>query len=123
MACRIDPEYGVDTRASLLLTFNGERYATLQTGFDAVGGPSAVLLGEKGTITIPQPYHPGEESHFVVHTSEGEETVAFDTGLRPFAPAIEQFHDCVLDGAQPLVTADNAIGTLRIIEAVLGADA
>jgi predicted dehydrogenase len=32
---------------------------------------------------------------------------------------IEQFHDCLLDDAEPLVTVANAIGTLRIIEAVL----
>lgn len=118
-ACRIDPGYGVDTRASILLTFGGDRYATLQVGFDTMGGMDAVLFGDKGYIEIPQPYHPKEQSQFVVHTAEGEQTITFDTGLLPFAPAIEQFHDCLLDGAEPLVTAANAIGTLRIIEAVL----
>jgi predicted dehydrogenase len=118
-ACRSDPEYGVDTRASILLTFGEKRYATLQAGFDAMGGQGAVLFGDKGYIEIPQPYHPGEQSQFVVHAAEGEQTITFDTGLLPFTPAIEQFHDCLLDGAQPLVTAANAIGTQRIIEAVL----
>ena len=117
--CRIDPDYGVDTRAGILLNFGDDRCATLQAGFDAVGGAGAVLFGDKGYIEVPQPYHPGEHSHFVVHTAEGEETVSFDTGVLPFTPAVEHFHDCILDGAEPIVTAVNAIGTLHIIEAVL----
>ncbi|NJN82423.1 MAG: hypothetical protein HC802_09205, partial [Caldilineaceae bacterium] len=46
-------------------------------------------------------------------------TYEFNTGLRPFTPAIEQFHDCLLNGAKPLVSADNALGTVRVIEAAL----
>ena len=45
--------------------------------------------------------------------------VSFDNGVAPFTPAIEHFHDCVLDGAEPLLTAANAVGTLRVIESVL----
>ena len=118
-ACRIDPGYGVDTRASVLLNFSDHGYATVQCGFDAMSGAGAVLFGERGYIEVPQPYHPKEHSHFMVHTSKGEETVSFDTDLPPFTPAIDHFHDCILDGAKPIVRSDNAIGTLRIIQAVL----
>jgi xylose dehydrogenase (NAD/NADP) len=116
--CRIDPDYGVDTRASILLTFSDDRYATVQAGFDTMGS-GAALFGEQGYIDIPQPYSPKEHSHFVVHTADDEQTITVDTGLLHFTPAIEQFHDCVLDGVEPRVPAANAIGTLRIIEAVL----
>jgi len=118
-SCYIDPEYHVDTRAALLLTFSGNRLATLQTGLDAMGGPGATLFGETGHIEIPQPYHPKAQSHFVVHTADGAETFSFDTGRLPFAPALDHFHDCILDGAEPLVPPTNALGTLRIIEAAL----
>ena len=120
-AARIDPDYGVDSRVGMLLTFSNNRLATLQTGVDAAGGPGAILFGDKGYIEIPQPYHPREQSHFVVHTSDGAETFTFENGVAPFTPAIEQFHDCLLDGAAPLVPASNAIGTLRVIEAVFEA--
>lgn len=33
--------------------------------------------------------------------------------------AIEHFHECVLDGAEPIATAAHAAGTLRIIEEAL----
>lgn len=118
-ATHIEPDYGVDSRVGAILTFPGERFATVQTGLDAQGGPGATLFGSKGRIEIPQPYHPKEKSEFTVHTADGAETFEFDNGVVPFTPAVEQFHDCLLDGADPLVPAQNAIGTLRVIEAVL----
>ena len=115
----IDPEYGVDTRATLILEFSGDRTASIQGGFDAYGGQGAVLFGREAAIEIPRPYHPQDQSSFVIRSGESEEVVSFDNGVAPFTPAIEHFHDCVLDGAEPLLTAANAVGTLRIIESVL----
>jgi xylose dehydrogenase (NAD/NADP) len=117
-ACRIDPEYGVDTRASMVLTFSGDRHAALQAGFDAPGGQRAVIHGETGYIAVPQPCHPTEQDGFVVCRGDQEEAVVVEAGVRPFAPAIEHFHDCLLDGVEPIATAANAAGTLRVIEAV-----
>lgn len=118
-ACSIDPDYGVDTRASIILTFAGDRHASLQQGFDAPGGQRAVIHGSEGFIEVPQPCHPHAEDHFVVHRDGKQERVEVNAGVRPFAPAIEHFHDCVLDDAAPIATGANAAGTLRIIEAVL----
>jgi D-xylose 1-dehydrogenase (NADP+, D-xylono-1,5-lactone-forming) len=117
-ACRMDPEYGVDTRSSIVLTFSGDRHAALQSGFDAPGGQRAVIHGEKGYIAVPQPCHPKEQDGFVVCRGSQEESVFVEAGVRPFAPAIEHFHDCILDGTAPLATGANAVGTLRVIEAV-----
>jgi len=117
-ACRLDPEYGVDTRSSMVLTFSGDRHAALQSGFDAPGGQRAVIHGETGYIAVPQPCHPKEQDGFVIVRGDREEAVTVEAGVRTFTPAIEHFHDCVLDGVEPLVTATNAVGTLRVIEAV-----
>ncbi|MDA0334943.1 MAG: Gfo/Idh/MocA family oxidoreductase [bacterium] len=117
-ACRMDPNYGVDTRSSMVLTFSGDRHAALQSGFDAPGGQRAVIHGESGYIAVPQPCHPKEQDGFVVCRGTQEESVLVEAGVPPFAPAIEHFHDCVLDGVEPIATAANAIGTLRVIEAI-----
>jgi predicted dehydrogenase len=121
--CFIDPELKIDLRTSLILSFNEHRTATIQTGFDARGGPGALLFGEKGHIEVPQPFHPKEQSQFTVHNSDGSETFTFDTGLKTFTPAIEQFHACVLDGASPLSPPEFALGTLRVIQAALESSA
>ena len=117
-ACRTDRDYGVDTRSSMILTFSGDRHAALQSGFDAPGGQRATIHGETGYIAVPQPCHPNEKDGFVVCRGEREEAVVVEAGVRPFAPAIEHFHECLLDGVEPIATAANAVGTLRVIEAV-----
>ena len=115
--CYIHPKYGVDTRDALILSFPGERTAALLASFHSDGGPGAILFGENGHIEAPHPYHPPAQSRFVVHSGNQTETHTFDTGVLPFAPAIEHFHDCILDGVEPISTAENAAGTLAVINA------
>ena len=87
----IDPEYGVDTRATLILEFPEDRTASIQGGFDAYGGQGAVLFGREAAIEIPRPYHPQAQSSFVIRSGETEEVVSFDNGVAPFTPALEHF--------------------------------
>jgi predicted dehydrogenase len=118
-ACSIDADYGVDTRASMVLTFAGDRHATLASGFDAPGGQLAAIHGSDGWIEVPQPCHPKEEDSFVIHHASGDtETVTVRAGVPTFTPAVEHFHDCVLDGVTPIADATRAVGNLRVIEAV-----
>ena len=117
-ACFIDPEYGVDTRASAVVEFCDGRYATIQCSFDGQGGQGAAIFGEKGHITIPQPYHPRKGSHLLVKSPEGEERYPFGDGRHPFTPAIEHFHDVLLDGTPLAVPATNALGTMAVVEAI-----
>lgn len=117
-AVRMDPEYGVDTLAAMVLTFSGDRFASLQAGFEASGGQRASIHGTRGYIDVPQPCHPKEQDSFTIHAGGKEEVLAVDAGVRTFAPAIEHFQDCILDGVEPLATAASAAGTLRVIEAV-----
>ena len=115
--CYIHPKFDVDTRDALILNFSDDRQASLMASFHNTGGQGALIFGEDGFIEVPNPYHPPEQSRFIVHRSDGTETYEFNTGVRPFAPAIEHFHDVILDGVEPIVTADNAAGTLAAINA------
>jgi len=113
----IDPQYGVDTRVCAVLEFSGGRCATVQNTIDGPGGQGAAIYGEKGHISIPQPYHP-RGSHLLVQTPDGEERYPFDDDRHPFTPAIEHFHDVLLDDEQLAVPATNALGTLAVVEAI-----
>ena len=117
-SCLIDPEVEVDTRVSAVLEFSGGRQAIIQVSIDGPGGPGATIYGEKGSITVPQPYHPRKGAYLLVKTSDGEERIPFDDGRHPFTPAIEHFHEVLLDGKQLAVPATNALGTLAIVEAI-----
>ncbi len=113
----IHPKYQVDTRDSLLLSYSEDRQAFLSCSFHSVGGQSAILFGEEGHIEIANPYHPRPQTHFTVYAGDTVERYDFNTGVLPFAPAIEHFQDCLLDGVEPIITAENAAGTAAIINA------
>ncbi len=113
----IHPRFDVDTRDALVVSFPDGGQAGLLTSFHSDGGPGALLFGENGYIEVPQPYHPPAQSRFVVHSGSQTETHEFNTGVRPFTPAIEHFHDVILDGVEPIATAEYAAGTLAIINA------
>jgi len=80
-------------------------------------GPWANVSGDRRRVQIPQPFYPWEESHISIIEKGGERTLTFSTGMGVLTPAREHFHDCILDRPMPWHTAENALGTLRVIVA------
>ena len=113
----LDQERGVDRHLGLLLAFPGGVVATLYGGFDGLTSPGAHLIGGGGSLHLEQPTHPYEESAYTLATPAATERVELHNGVRAFTPALEHFHDCVLDGSAPLLDARDAILTLRVMEA------
>jgi xylose dehydrogenase (NAD/NADP) len=115
--CYFHPRFEVDTRDALTVSFPDDGQAALLTSLHSQGGQCASLFGEDGYIEVPQPYHPSGQSRFVVHSGNQTETHEFNMGVPLFTPALEHFHDVILDGVEPIATAENAAGTLAIISA------
>ncbi len=113
-----DEVYGVDTQVGAILRMGGDRLAIIEASFDTMGGAKVTLRGSEGSIEIEQPFHPPEGSSIRIVRGNQEETVSFETGLQSFVPAIDHFHDCILDGVEPISTAQNALGTIRVMEAI-----
>jgi len=109
----IDPDHGVDTRVSAIVKFSGNRHEIIQQSIDAPGDPGAAIYGEKGSIQIPQPYHPRSGAHLI-----GEDRFPFEDDRHPFTPAVEHFHEVLLDGKSLAVPATQAAGTLAIVDAI-----
>ena len=110
-------EDGVDSRIGLLLEFPDTVVATLFGAFDAAPVRGAHLAGSGGSLHIEQPTHPYEESAYTLTTPQATERVTLNNGVRAFTPALDHFHDCVLDGAAPMLANTDAIATLRIMAA------
>ena len=115
--CYIHPKYGVDTRRRADPELPRRAHRGLAGQLPQRRGQGAILFGEQGHIEVAQPDHPREHSRFVVHSGTQTETHDFNTGVRTFTPAIEHFHDCILDSVEPIITAEYAAGTLAVINA------
>ena len=115
---RFDERSGVDVAVSLILEFPGDLTATLYCGFRGRGGAHARIIGERGRLVVPAPYHPGPESRFEVVPASGEgRAEETRTGTPPFQPAIDFFQRCMRGQETPAYMADHAEGTLRVVEA------
>ncbi len=108
---------GVDSRIGLLLEFPDAVVATLFGTFDAMPVRGAQLAGSGGSLHIEQPTHPYEESAYTLTTPQATERATLNNGVRAFTPSLDHFHDCLLDGAAPLLPNTDAIATARVMGA------
>jgi predicted dehydrogenase len=116
-----DPERGVDTQLVGMLHFSGGRAGTLSCGFDMPGTVATRVVGTEGEIVVSQPYHPrGQEATVALRRlGQAEEVYRDARDEPPFLAAVEHFHDCLLDGRPPRLTARDAIGNMAAIDALL----
>lgn len=114
------PTQRVDTHLSGMLHFSGERAGTFSCSFDSNTSLLTRIVGTDGEIVVTQPYHPrGGEATVTLRRSGRPEEVCHDARDEPaFLAAVEHFHDCVLAGAHPILTARDGIGNMAAIDAV-----
>ena len=116
-AVRYDDRFGVDGAASLLLELPDGVQAVAMGGFDDHRHRGVTITGSAGTIHVPEPYHPPEESTIHLTCGDRREVITLDNGGPAFAPAIAHFQDRLAAPGEEPLTADFAAGTLRVIEA------
>lgn len=116
-AVRYDDRFHVDGAASLLLEMPGGVQAVAMGGFDDHRHRGITITGSAGSIHVPEPYHPPEESTIRLTCGDRREVITLNNGGPAFAPAIAHFQDRLAapEGEPP--TADFAAGTLCVIEA------
>ncbi|MDE0446887.1 MAG: Gfo/Idh/MocA family oxidoreductase [Spirochaetaceae bacterium] len=108
---------GVDSHIGLLLEFPDAVVATLFGTFDAMPVRGAQLAGSGGSLHIEQPTHPYEESAYTLTTPQATERATLNNGVRAFTPSLDHFHDCLFDGAAPMLPNTDAIATARVMGA------
>ena len=114
----IHPQYGVDTHATILLSFPQSISATLHCGFDGFSKPTAQIFGTKGYIEIEQPTHPYDESTYTIATKSETKKITMKNKTWAFVPALDHFNECILTGASPILSASDALRTIRVMDAV-----
>lgn len=115
-----DAQQGVDTHLVGMLHFSGERAGTFSCSFDSNSTLLTRIVGTAGEIVVTQPYHPrGPEATATLRRSGQPEQIERDAKDEPpFLAAVEHFHDCVLDGTRPILTARDGIANMAVIDAV-----
>ncbi|MFO7779680.1 MAG: Gfo/Idh/MocA family oxidoreductase [Nitriliruptoraceae bacterium] len=123
---RRDPDLGIDTLASAVLTFPGGGQATFTCSTRAEPEQRVSIVGSRGRIEIEIPFNipPDRETRILV-TAGGAPPVAPDTRTLTFPPEdvyttqARLFAQSLLERGRAPVPVDDAIANMRIVEAVL----
>jgi predicted dehydrogenase len=122
-----DPASGVDILTSALLRFPGG-IATFTCATQAEPDQRVSIYGTAGRIEIEIPFNiPPDLPTRVFVTAGGDPPVAPDTEILEFAPAdpygveADRFAEAVLDGVPAMVSGEDSVANLRVIERLFAA--
>ncbi len=111
-------ESGVDELVGGVLRFDGGRVAVIDCGLRISRRQEYEVVGTQGRLTVPAAFLPGTadaEIHLVRGTESSVLTVP---GVDEYQCMVEQFGDAVLSDSPPGLSPDDAVGTVRVIEAL-----
>ncbi|MFN2203793.1 MAG: Gfo/Idh/MocA family protein [Caldilineaceae bacterium] len=108
-AQQIVGESGVDVAMRSQLRFNNGAVAQLSSGLRSPFREGAHIVGEFGSLVIPQPWKPGEtgsDSVMIFSTHDGRSEEIETPAISPYLCEVQAMEACILDGAEPVVSLE-----------------
>jgi xylose dehydrogenase (NAD/NADP) len=112
-------QHGVDVALSGVLTFADGRTGSFDCGFTAPLRQWLEIVGSEGTVRVPEMWVPGDRAKFEVSDSEGDpKALVAVEGEDQIAHMIRRFGEAVREGREPSPSPDEAVKTLRVLDAL-----
>jgi predicted dehydrogenase len=114
-------EQGVDMEALVRLVFTPERTAQIFSSF-TTNGSYATIIGERGSLQIPQPFATTKGTWEFYYTPEDQRTAECVQVTAPQTGhwlEIEDFSRAILDNRPPYLALEESIGNVTILEDVV----
>jgi xylose dehydrogenase (NAD/NADP) len=113
------PEFGVEVSLAAVLGFEGGRTAIFDCGFRAPGQGTYTAVGTRGQIEVPNAFVPAATDVTIRVTSGAELREEQIRGVDQFQLEAEEFADALLANRPLRIPAEDALGTLRTVAALL----
>jgi len=112
-------ERGVDVRLAGALCFAEERMALVDCGLRTPYRQECEIVGADGSITLPRPFQPEEDpAVLLVRRRRGEQEERIEVpGTNQYVRMIDHFA-AIVRGAPPRYPAQDAVATMRILDAL-----
>jgi predicted dehydrogenase len=105
---------GVDEQAAAMLRFPGGIVAHADCGFRSTYRVAFDIVGTEASLTVPNPYRPGELENAVLRRGDIDEVIEVP-GPRPFAGELDDLAAAALDGARSEITLDDSRRNTRAL--------
>jgi predicted dehydrogenase len=106
---------GIDEIFSGQLRFPGDIYFQLDCSFKIPEHVFMEIVGDEGTLNIPQPFNTGARKNLYL-TRDGKTSTIVVKGPDPYLAEVENFADAILLGKPPATTlADSRFNTAAIL--------
>lgn len=114
-------ESEVDIHVVANLRFPGEALATVEASFCSGLQQTYSITGSKGAIDLPQdafiPWNNDALIYYRPHAEDTPERIVV-AGVDQYQLMVEHFGDLIMTGAEPLMTLEDSINNLVVLEAL-----
>lgn len=112
-------DFGVDLRLEAVLEFPGGRSALFDCAFTLPYRTQAEIVGTKASIQIPRMWLPLPEADFFIHYDDDRGERVVITGCDQIVCMIDEFCQAVRQGRDTRPGPEQAVGTMRVLDALL----
>lgn len=109
---------GIDETFVAQMRFPGNIYTQFDCSFVAPFRTGMEILGTEGRVTVPKPFHPGEQEHLLLSRPDGVTDTITIAGQALYSGEVEDMADAVRLGKAPRVSLDESRGNVAAIQAL-----
>lgn len=105
-ASQIVGESGVDVAMRAQIEFGGSTVGQISSGFRTPFREGLFLVGDEGTLHLPEPWKPGltgKESAMILTGRDGQVETIVTPAIDPYLCEVEAMEASILNGAAPIV--------------------
>ena len=115
-ANRIVGESGVDIAMRAQLNFANGLVAQISSGIRTPFREALHIVGDKAAVQVIEPWKPGlsgKESQCILTTNDGKQSMLTTAIIDPYLCEVQAMENCILDGADPIVSLSQSRNFLR----------
>ena len=113
------PDHTAEAETRAILTFSDDRVAVFDSSFLLTGRREYEVVGDKGRITAFDTYNPGRGVDVEIEIEQGGmKTVENIPATNEYLLEIDHLSTCIICGKPPIITREDSIGNLRVLDAL-----
>jgi D-xylose 1-dehydrogenase (NADP+, D-xylono-1,5-lactone-forming) len=105
---------GVDVAFAGLMRFKDDSIGLFDCGFESPYRNHLEVIGDKGTLEVPNPFTPKDRPTILLHNGETKKFVSQADNM--YKLMAEHFSDCIFESREPAYAPNDSLRNMRLID-------